>query len=313
MNNTTLDPIVIKPVGFDVKAAWGECHKSVEDQGGLTYEDGEVNWGAAFSADPGLCSCPNCDQSYWQWGDVIKCSECEFVFPTNWWAIFSNGFHDGKRKRVDAHTSIHRRNPYYAQAYDMDHGAQDAWNAKRSIDWKSVVGDCDHVGDPMGLLKICQTCGKTKTGRRERSTAACVECEAKSKCRHYHPSAPLSHDGCKLGINLDVLIGSERSGWGCRIPCRLTSFSEEVIPCSKFEPYTVAEIEADDAEMDLAFGNFLVAGELINKVKEDHKGTDWSGVLECPVCDGKLSLSHAKCNGHVWGKCETEGCLAWME
>lgn len=36
-------------------------------------------------------------------------------------------------------------------------------------------------------------------------------------------------------------------------------------------------------------------------------------VVECPACKGKLHLSQSAYNGHVWGKCETEGCLSWME
>lgn len=36
-------------------------------------------------------------------------------------------------------------------------------------------------------------------------------------------------------------------------------------------------------------------------------------VIECPVCKGKLHLSQAAYNGHVWGKCETQGCVEWME
>lgn len=38
------DPKVIYPVGFDCEKAWKGCHQSVEDQGGLTRDDGEVNW-----------------------------------------------------------------------------------------------------------------------------------------------------------------------------------------------------------------------------------------------------------------------------
>lgn len=110
-----------------------------------------------------------------------------------------------------------------------------------------------------------------------------------------------------------MLIGSERAGWGCRLPCRLTSFSEGVIPCSKFEPYTVEEIQADDDHFEGVFNKFLVTLPIQNKIKEEHKGTDWAGVIDCPVCKGKLHVSHAKCNGHVWGKCETEDCVSWME
>ncbi len=35
--------------------------------------------------------------------------------------------------------------------------------------------------------------------------------------------------------------------------------------------------------------------------------------VECPACKGKLRLSQAACNGHVWVKCSTEGCVQWME
>lgn len=36
--------------------------------------------------------------------------------------------------------------------------------------------------------------------------------------------------------------------------------------------------------------------------------------IDCPTgCGGKLHLSQAAYNGHVWGKCTTEDCLSWME
>lgn len=36
-------------------------------------------------------------------------------------------------------------------------------------------------------------------------------------------------------------------------------------------------------------------------------------IMECPECKGRLHLSKCSYNGHVWGKCETEGCLTWMQ
>lgn len=36
-------------------------------------------------------------------------------------------------------------------------------------------------------------------------------------------------------------------------------------------------------------------------------------VIECPACKGRLHLSQSSYNGHVHGKCETEGCVSWME
>lgn len=36
-------------------------------------------------------------------------------------------------------------------------------------------------------------------------------------------------------------------------------------------------------------------------------------IIECPLCKGKLHLSQSSYNGHVWGKCENEDCVSWME
>jgi len=41
--------------------------------------------------------------------------------------------------------------------------------------------------------------------------------------------------------------------------------------------------------------------------------TNRSEVVECPACKGRLHLSQAAYNGHVHGKCETDGCVSWME
>jgi hypothetical protein len=75
--------------------------------GGMVYEDGEVNMRAAFGADPGCCSCPNCKQMFWSFGRVIECTECKFQFPTDWWPMYSYGVGDahtlsGERQFPDA-------------------------------------------------------------------------------------------------------------------------------------------------------------------------------------------------------------------
>lgn len=36
------------------------------------------------------------------------------------------------------------------------------------------------------------------------------------------------------------------------------------------------------------------------------------GTAICPKCQGDLMYSVASLNGHIWGKCKTKGCLAWM-
>lgn len=38
-----------------------------------------------------------------------------------------------------------------------------------------------------------------------------------------------------------------------------------------------------------------------------------TGSINCPVCKkGDLRYSQAS-NGHIWGCCETPGCVRWME
>ena len=37
-----------------------------------------------------------------------------------------------------------------------------------------------------------------------------------------------------------------------------------------------------------------------------------SGTIECPICKGELYFE-VHSNGHIWGKCISQGCLAWMQ
>lgn len=90
------DPIVLDPPGFDTKAAWDECREYVEKCGGLSHEDGEPNWRAAFGADPGCCACPRCHESYWAWGRIQKCKKCGAEYETQWWAMLSWGVQAGR-------------------------------------------------------------------------------------------------------------------------------------------------------------------------------------------------------------------------
>lgn len=148
------DPIVIDPTGFDQKAAWQECHDYVENCGGLSYEDGEPNWRAAFGADPGCCSCPACNEYYWQWGRVQKCAVCGFEYPTDWWPAYSEGCDDGLRlsgRRFGTDAEFNKRmldyshkryekrkvNPYYR--WGFEHPVIEAWWHKNKINWPFVL------------------------------------------------------------------------------------------------------------------------------------------------------------------------------
>ena len=37
------------------------------------------------------------------------------------------------------------------------------------------------------------------------------------------------------------------------------------------------------------------------------------GKLPCPVCKSGDLHYEVHYNGHIWGQCNTEGCVAWLE
>lgn len=147
------DPIVIDPSEFDQRAAWNECAEFVDRCGGLE-RDGEVNWRAAFGADPGVTSCPNCCQHYWQCGNVQRCVDCGFEYPVNWWPMYSQGCQDG-RLIAGRHTyqdsdfnqrmvaaanrdaAKHSSHAYYQ--FGFRHPVKDPWFHHNKIDWKFVL------------------------------------------------------------------------------------------------------------------------------------------------------------------------------
>lgn len=67
----------------------------------------------------------------------------------------------------------------------------------------------------------------------------------------------------------------------------------------KPEEKTVAEKEHEQ---------FEVAISVIEYAQENPE----KGRMECPSCGKDIVYNVAKCNNHVWAKCETEGCIAFM-
>jgi hypothetical protein len=54
---------------------------------------------------------------------------------------------------------------------------------------------------------------------------------------------------------------------------------------------------------------------VIGKIKERHgKQRGVAGSLKCPVCNtGTVFYSVAPLNGHIWARCNTKGCVAFMQ
>lgn len=62
---------------------------------------------------------------------------------------------------------------------------------------------------------------------------------------------------------------------------------------------------------DTYIKNFTEAFKRIKEKEGENRGVQ--GEIECPACKGKLRYTIARVNGHIWGTCETKGCLSWMQ
>ena len=99
-------------------------------------------------------------------------------------------------------------------------------------------------------------------------------------------------------------------------PCFLDDNGQSkpgALPCEHLRRPTLEEIAAHEVWLEnrMELLSTVMAG--IKPWRDAHKGRSAREVVECPACKGRLHLSIAAYNGHVHGKCETEGCASWME
>lgn len=127
-----VEPIVIDPPGFDIRAAWQECQEYSDRMHAC-----ERPLAAAAGADPGICSCPACGVMHWAWGRAQRCTACGFEYPTDWWAMYSFGC-QAHRWLVPLGNLHDRRlaHPYYRYGYE--HPADDPMSERDRIDWRSL-------------------------------------------------------------------------------------------------------------------------------------------------------------------------------
>jgi hypothetical protein len=127
-------------------------------------------------------------------------------------------------------------------------------------------------------------------------------------CKHF---TGFQNGTCKAGVNYRELVGGPDLGWAARLGCIKDSPLNKppLSECAKFEEPTKEEVEAWELDITLRSNANIEAIRRIQKLKPE-RGT--VGSIECPLCKGRLQYSVAKLNGHVWGRCETKDCLAWM-
>lgn len=131
-------------------------------------------------------------------------------------------------------------------------------------------------------------------------------------CIHYTGA---QSDSCKAGVQYESLTGGKVSGWGLMLPCWTSTMKHasdvQKVKCEKYQAPTDAEIAQEKAESDAYMAKFMLVMPFVSEWRKKlPKGK--SEVVVCPACSGRLKLSQSSYN-HVWGACETEGCVRWME
>jgi hypothetical protein len=99
-------------------------------------------------------------------------------------------------------------------------------------------------------------------------------------------------------------------------PCYLTKTGEShptAVPCALLRRPTPEEIKAHEEWIDVRMNRMGTVMKGIKPWRDAHKGKSAAEVVECPACKGRLHLSISGYNGHIHGRCETDGCVAWME
>lgn len=133
-------------------------------------------------------------------------------------------------------------------------------------------------------------------------------------CIHYRynrsPKKP-EDDTCEAGVNYAAWRGIGHA----KQPCFLDEGESkpDAAQCPHLRRPTKEEIALH--EEWLLSRQKLLATVMVGIApwRAAHEGRLAQEIVECPACKGRLHLSIAAYNGHVHGRCETDGCALWME
>jgi hypothetical protein len=144
---------------------------------------------------------------------------------------------------------------------------------------------------------------------------------------------------CSAGVNYHSTFDGTKAGIMLRMPCveareksadgkpgthfkagqetvlvPVDRKDEVAIPCLlRVEP-TADQVKQDREESDRQWIKMIAALRTVSTWKVKPKpDQDRSEVVDCPVCKGRLHLHQSSYNGHASGKCETAGCVEFVE
>ena len=134
-----------------------------------------------------------------------------------------------------------------------------------------------------------------------------------SWCVHFNG---IQNKTCRANINYREIIGGDDFGWARRMPCDLEDSANCTITCASRKFPLREEAEDEVIKTDKACADSLravVEAHADAKKKGFKRGHGGNSSMACPVCGGKLHYRVSGYNGHMHAKCETDGCVSWME
>lgn len=132
-------------------------------------------------------------------------------------------------------------------------------------------------------------------------------------CQHYTPDTIFGYGGqkrtglCAAGVKYDDVHIA-----GSFHPCIGGHELENAVGvCKLWARRTMEQAEARANAVEESDRRM----RLVMPAIRDWRKKPWgkAAVIDCPACKGRLHLSQAAYNGHVHGRCETAGCVNWME
>jgi hypothetical protein len=127
-------------------------------------------------------------------------------------------------------------------------------------------------------------------------------------CIHYR--SPSHGDTCEAGVRYDSFDAKDRTM--LRSPC-FTHGTHERAACPHRRVPTKEEIAAHETWVKEQQSVLFKVLTGIMPWRAKWSGKSHAETIECPACKGRLHLRISGYNGHVHGRCETAGCVAWME
>jgi hypothetical protein len=88
------------------------------------------------------------------------------------------------------------------------------------------------------------------------------------------------------------------------VPCILRN--ENPKPCTDLELKTQDELDAEEKALEEFFQTVFIVRPLIIAQGKS------AGQVACPKCTGVIDYDIAS-NGHIRARCNTSGCIQWME